>query len=99
MESKLVIALETHTDDGWYGRNHRYIYSGPEGLGFNNKTEANKYKSKLKKFVKGKLSSRTKINGDVRVGFLCNFPTYIYCSFGPSYSCTNIEVKSLAHLM
>jgi hypothetical protein len=98
MESKLIIALETYTDDGWYGRRSRYIYSGPEGLGFKNKTEANKYKSKLKKFVKGRLTSKTEIIGDVKVDLLDNFSTYIYCGSGPSYACTNIEVKSLAPL-
>jgi hypothetical protein len=95
MESKLVIALETYTDDGWYGRRARYIYSGPEGKGFRTKTEANKYKGKLKKFVKGRLTLKTEINVEVKVGELGYFPTYIYSSFGPSYSCTNIEVKNL----
>jgi hypothetical protein len=95
MESKLIIALETYTDDGWYGCRSRYIYSGPEGKGFRTKTEANKYKGKLKKFVKGRLTSKTEINGEVKVGELGDFPTYIYSSFGPSYSCNNIEVKNL----
>ena len=93
MKSKLVITLETYTEDGWYGTLKRYIYSGPEGLGFKNRTEAGKYKSKLKKFVKTKISSRTNINGDIKVGLLESFPTYIYCGAGPSYSCNNIEVK------
>jgi len=94
MESKLVIALETRTDDGWYGTYSRFVYSGPEGLGFKNKTEANKYKSKLKKHVKGRIGLRTKML-DTKVGLLEDFPTYIYCSAGPSYSCNNIKIETL----
>jgi hypothetical protein len=97
MESKWVISLETYTDDGWYGKNNRYYYAGHDSQGFKNKTEAGKFKGKLKKYVKEliKYRNQTEINGDVKVGLLGDFKTYIYCGAGPSYSCTNIEVKNL----
>ena len=93
---KIVVALETYTDDGWYGKHRRYFYAGPEGLGFKNKTEAGKFKSKLKKYVKERIKylNKTEINGDVKVDYLNNFSTYKYCGAGPSYSCSNIEIKN-----
>ena len=91
----LVISLKTYTDDGWYGLRNRYYYAGVDGNGFKNKTEANTFKSKLKKYIKNKVkySSKTEINGDFEVGILENFCTYRYVGAGPSYSCPNIEVK------
>jgi len=91
----LVISLKTYTNDGWYGLSNRYYYAGVDGNGFKNKTEANKFKSKLKKYIKNKIkySSKTEINGDFEVNILENFCTYIYVGAGPSYSCPNVEVK------
>jgi hypothetical protein len=95
--TKIVVALETYTNDGWYGTRNRYYYAGPEGQGFKNKTEAGKYKGKLKKYVKQliKYRSKTEINGEATTGMLSEFPTYIYCGAGPSYSCSNVEVKNI----
>ena len=94
---KLAITLRTYTNDGWYGKRYRYYYLGPDGNGFKNKTEANKFKSKLKKYVKEHIKFRTncEIDGDCEVNILENFITYKYMGAGPSYSCTNVEVKSL----
>ena len=94
---KIVVALETYTSDGWYGTRARYYYAGPNGNGFKNKTEASKFKGKLKKHVKQMLEYRpnTEINGEAKIGMLNEFPTYIYCGAGPAYSCSNIEVKSI----
>ena len=97
MESKIVVALETYTNNGWYGKRNRYYYAGPDGQGFKNKTEAGKFKGKLKKYVKEliKYRNQTEINGDVEVGLLGDFKTYIYYGAGPSYSCNNVEVKEI----
>jgi hypothetical protein len=95
---KVVVALEIQIDNGWYGENHRYFYSGPNENGFKNKTEASKYKSKLKRYVKDQIyRNRYKLKwmSDTSLGVLEEFPTYGYCCSGPSYSCTNIEVKDL----
>jgi hypothetical protein len=91
----LVISLKTYTNDGWYGLSNRYYYAGVDGNGFKNKTEANKFKSKLKKYIKNKIkyNSKIEIDGGFEVGILENFCTYRYMGAGPSYSCTNIEVK------
>jgi len=95
--SQLVIALETYTEDGWYGRRKRYYYPGPTGNGFKNKTEANKFKGKLKKYVKQKFkhNSDTTVSSDVKVGLLEDFTTYMYCGAGPSYSCPNVIIQNL----
>ena len=94
---KLVISLKTYTDDGWYGTRRRYYYAGPDGSGFKNRTEANAFKSKLKKYIKEqiKYDSKTTIDGDFVVGILDDFCTYKYYGAGPSYSCSNIEVKNI----
>lgn len=94
---KLVISLRTYTNDGWYGERHRYYYAGPNGDGFKNRTEANKFKGKLKKHIKERIKSNInrEIDGDFEVGILEDFITYKYMGAGPSYSCTNIEVKDL----
>ena len=63
--------------------------------GFKNKTEANTFKSKLKKYIKNKIkyNSKIEIDGDFEVGILENFCTYKYMGAGPSYSCSNKEIK------
>jgi hypothetical protein len=97
MTHMLVLALETYTEDGWYGTRRRYYYAGPDGQGFKNKSAASKFKSDLRKYVKGLIQGKTKtsINGTVVCGLLNEFPTYKYMGAGPSYSCCNIEVTDI----
>jgi hypothetical protein len=91
---QLVIAILTYENDGWYGKRRRYYYAGPDGLGFQNKTEAKKYQSKLKKHVKNTLRTKEELNG-IEVGDLESMVTYKYMGAGPSLSITNIKVSLL----
>ena len=97
MDSRLVLTLETYTEDGWYGERRRYFYAGLDGKGFKNKTEANKFKGKFKKTIKQRLKydKKTSIGENVVVGVLSGFTTYRYAGAGPSYSCPNIEITEL----
>jgi hypothetical protein len=94
MEKKLVIAIHTYQDDGWYGKRRRYYYEGPDGLGFKNKTEAKKYESKLKKYIKSILKSKEELNG-TEIGEFDNMITYKYMGAGPSLSIANIKINQL----
>jgi|LakMenEpi03Aug12_release.lakeMendotaPanAssembly.Ray.scaffolds.fasta_scaffold241832_3 hypothetical protein len=91
---KLVVSFIHYEDDGWYGKRIRYYLAGPEDNGFTNKSEARKYASKLKKFIKKNLCKV--ITNNPIIGDINNqeeMPTYKYCGAGPSWSCVNYEVK------
>jgi hypothetical protein len=89
----IILALKYHVDDNWYGQNYRVVLS-PDGIvGFNTITEAKKYRGAFVKYFNKNQGKTNKIKmkvADVKIGELGTFPTYIYCSAGPSYSCTNL---------
>ncbi len=76
----LVLVAAWFVDDNWYGKRYRAML-GP----FQTKTEANKFKAKLKKFVLRKYKRKV-ANDDMTVGERDTFKDYIYNSFGPSLS-------------
>ncbi len=86
--SNFILAIRWYVPDNWYGQNMRVILNGISGTGFKNKTEAKKYVSKLKKFIKSTNQNYTG-GGVVEVDKLENLETYRYCAFGPSWSCSN----------
>lgn len=90
---QLVIAILTYQEDGWYGTRRRYYYEGPDGLGFKNKTEAKKYESKFKKYIKSIIKERGEQLNGIEIGELKDMVTYKYCGAGPSLSITNIKVE------
>ena len=92
----IAITIRTYADNGWYGSRVRYCYLGPEGTGFKNKTEASKFKGIFKKFVKNYIKNqfnKPEINGDIEIGKLSDFETYVYCGAGPSYYCPQIIIN------
>lgn len=98
----IVLTLEWYIPDDWYGTRKRVVISLDEENGFKNASEANKHRSLFIKFLNdkftkpsikrndGKLHKEKFKGSDTKVGKHGEFPTYIYCGAGPSYSCDNI---------
>ena len=95
---KLVVSFMVYVDDNWYGKRYRYYYAGPEGNGFENKTQARKAAGALKKYVKERIKysfgPKGSISGDMEIGDINVMPTYRYCGAGPSWACNNVEVST-----
>ena len=95
----IKLALQWYVPDNWYGSNKRIALVPSKGEFFANKTQANKYLSALKKYVKENCS----LPKGVKPLVLCDSPssgcfdTYRYCSMGPSWSCSEytIEIKDI----
>jgi len=92
----LVLAFGWSVDDGWYGKNYRAILEVEPGKGFDKAEDIKPYKKAFVALItknhgrniKGKVTaSRFEIKQK------SSYPTYIYCSMGPSYSCSNLEYK------
>ena len=90
-KKKLVLAIEFYIENGWYGDRYRFIFSGMDGEGFKTKSEAGKYSSMLKKYLKNR--NKDYVNGQVSAAELEKYKTYIYMGAGPSYSCKNLNVN------
>jgi hypothetical protein len=87
-QDKNVLAIEWHVKDNWYGQNYRMVLSKSETEEFKNAKEAKPYRSLLAKYINDK--HRLKLTAKrATFGKLLSFQTYIYCSMGPSYSCSN----------
>jgi hypothetical protein len=94
--TKLVVAFMVYFDDSWYGSHYRYYYAGPEDTGFKNKTEAKKYASALKKYVKSRIKTSFGNKASIShidIGDINTMETYRYFGAGPSWSCKNYEVS------
>lgn len=103
-KNAIVLTLEWYIPDGWYGTRKRLVLSLDEENGFKNASEANRQRSLFIKYINDRFKkppvkraddkeTREKFKGEeAKAGALGNFPTYIYCGAGPSYSCTNIYV-------
>ena len=89
----IILALEYHVADNWYGKNYRVVLS-PDGIvGFSTIAEAKKYRGAFVKYFNKNQGKTNKIKmkaADVNIGKLENFLTYKYYGAGPSYSCTNL---------
>jgi len=83
-----VLAITWYIPDNWYGTNQRVILTADENAGFETAKEAKAFNSQLRAYVKQKYS----ISQKPAFTTVEKCPTYIYCSAGPSYSCTNIFV-------
>lgn len=89
----IILALEYHVADDWYGRNYRVVLTLDNIVGFNTVAEAKKYRGAFVKYFNKNQGKTNKIKmkvADVEIGELGTFLTYKYNSFGPSYSCTNL---------
>lgn len=95
-QKKLVLAIQWHVRDDWYGKNYRIIFKGFDDNGFRTKTEAKKHLSMLKKFAFFKYGNSdiefSKKYNIIEIDEYKNLETYRYYSMGPSWSCTNISV-------
>jgi len=103
-KNAIVLTLEWYIPDGWYGTRKRLVLSLDEENGFKNASEANRQRSLFIKYINDRFKkppvkradgkeTREKFKGEeTKAGALGNFPTYIYCGAGPSYSCDNIHV-------
>jgi len=90
-QDKNVLAIEWHVKDNWYGQNYRMVLSKSETEEFKNAKEAKPYRSLLAKYINDK--RRLKLTAKrATFGKLLSFQTYIYCSMGPSYACTNLHI-------
>ena len=89
-----VLAFTWHVSDNWYGQNYRVVLLKEDSpICFENAKEAKQYRSKLTRYIKAKYRDAKNVSGK-RMVFknYAEFPTYTYCSMGPSYSCNNIHV-------
>lgn len=94
VEKDLILVFEWYVDDGWYGKRYRYALSKEKGIGFSKQSEAKEYKKDFLNFLKyyynndmGKITA-----SKFKIGERSSYETYRYCSFGPSYSCTQYDV-------
>jgi len=91
----LVLSIQWYVKDEWYGNNYRLVLNGLSEDGFKTKSDAKKYSSYIKKYLKHKENIK---NGIIDICEYSNLETYRYCSMGPSWSCTNIHIKSTEFL-
>lgn len=96
-EKEILLICEEYVENGWYGDRYRTVVVPEEGKTFSTKTEANKYKGKLKKLVKSVGKSEGK---GVNTPYVTdeNPPDYIYCGKGPSTSYTR-KTLTVAELL
>jgi hypothetical protein len=102
-----VLTFTYHTPDGWYGRNTRFVLllndgnvhknrhcpASSDAEGFKTKGDAMRVKGLFVQWMKNKFGKEPKVKAsDIVFGVYSQFPTYIYCGAGPSYSCTNVHV-------
>lgn len=91
-----VLTFNWWEDDGWYGNNYRILLSPSDGVGFVRKTDANKYRSALKKLIIERYSNGIKGRKILAKDMDCverdTLVTYQYCGAGPSYYCKQIEL-------
>lgn len=95
---KIVLVASYGVDDGWYGENFRIILSKTDKACFTTKTEAKKYASALKKYVK---VHHTTEKPRMSCNELDSYVEYTYCANGPSlsYYHINVAVKDLVPFM
>lgn len=88
-----VLTFTWHIPDGWYGSNRRFVLLLNEGEGFKTKSDAMRVRGLFVQWMKDKFGKDRKVTAsDVKFGVYSQFPTYIYCGAGPSYSCTNVHI-------
>jgi hypothetical protein len=88
-----VLTFTWHIPDGWYGSNRRFVLLLNEGEGFKTKSDAMRVRGLFVQWMKDKFGKDRKVTAsDVKFGVHSQFPTYIYCGAGPSYSCTNVHI-------
>jgi len=83
----LVLVATVYVADGWYGKRYRYILSG-DGEGFQTKSEARKFATRLKRLVvKNRYVDKIK-SKDILISCdeLDTFIEYTHVSNGPSLS-------------
>lgn len=86
-----VLSLEWHVQDNWYGQNYRMVLLKSDIEGFKNAREAKRFRALLVQYTNVKKT--IKLNAKrVCFGLYADLKTYHYCSMGPSWSCTNIEI-------
>jgi len=88
-----VLAFTWHVTDNWYGKNYRVVLLKEDSpICFESAKEAKSYRTKLARYIKAK-HPESKATGK-RMAFknYAEFPTYIYCGAGPSYSCSNMHI-------
>jgi hypothetical protein len=88
-----VLTFTWHIPDGWYGSNRRFVLLLNEGEGFKTKGDAMQVRSLFVQWMNNKFGKDRKVKAsDIVFGVYSQFPTYIYCGAGPSYSCTNVHI-------
>jgi hypothetical protein len=88
-----VLTFTWHIPDGWYGSNGRFVLLLNEGEGFKTKSDAMQVRGLFVQWMKNRFGKERKVKAsDIEFGVYSQFPTYIYCGAGPSYSCTNIHI-------
>jgi len=88
-----VLTFTWHIPDGWYGSNRRFVLLLNEGEGFKTKGDAMRMRGLFVQWMKNRFGKERKVKAsDIVFGVYSQFPTYIYCGAGPSYSCTNVHV-------
>jgi len=103
---KYILHGGIHLIDDWYGQNFRLVLIPEEDDYFKTKKEASAYRKDFKDYCKIYFDRmRNQMNPKVSIVYNISerekLPTYIYCSNGPSYSCSEniITVKRLYELI
>ena len=94
----IVLACHVYIDDGWYGDRRRVILSKEDGTGFTSKTEANKFKVRLRKHTTQMFNNQSKVGEITNENVVANereeFKTYTYVSAGPSLSYIHYNITT-----
>lgn len=96
MEKKIVLVLEYYKDDGWYGKRYRIVLQPEKDKFFTTKTEAKKYTSLVKKFIKREKPYIGEFNGAYQAE-LDSLIDYQYRGAFPSlhYDRTTLELDKI----
>jgi len=102
----LVLVYQWYSENDWYGDRYRAILSISENVGFQSRTEINKFRTKFKKFIIERYKNKKWnlplkiINKNLIIGERKEFVKYIHCSNGPSlyYNHRNINIEDLPDL-
>lgn len=100
LENCTVIALKWYVKDDWYGKNYAVIFTPTYTTGWKNAKHYKPYKSMIVRYMNtiAKLTNDKKRTiKDIKTGPMSSYPSYTYCSMGPSYSCdfTFIDIEGL----
>lgn len=100
MKPGLLLVVQWYVADDWYGKRYRVILSIDDEQDFRTKTDAKKYTSLIKKYVRNLYSfpnKKEKITVMVKSREEDDLRDYVYCGNGPSLSYThyNISIKDL----